>query len=75
MFTDDQNIGILRAARGLLRLRSLNLIRKGNDLADVSDEVVVLFVSADPKPDRQIPIAARDSAIAVSDPNRPNIPG
>jgi hypothetical protein len=40
----------------------------------LSHEVVVLFVRADPKPDNEIAVLLRNSAIVISDSNCPDVP-
>ena len=37
------------------------------------NELVILFVAANPKPDHQLTITARKRAIMISDPHGPNI--
>jgi hypothetical protein len=43
-------------------------------LTESFDEVVVLLVSSDPKPHRQITFPTCESTIAVSNSNRPDVP-
>ena len=44
-----------------------NVVRGARRLAKLSDQIVVVFVCADPKPDDQIPMLLRNSAIVISD--------
>jgi hypothetical protein len=41
--------------------------------ANISNEVVVVFVRADPKPDDKIAVFLRNSAIVISDSHRPHV--
>jgi hypothetical protein len=46
-----------------------------NQLSQLSHEVVVFFVCADPKPHDKVTFSTRQSAIMITDPNGPNIRG
>ena len=49
-------------------------MRGARTLAKLSDEIIVIFVRADPKPDDEITVSLRNSAIVISDSHRPNVP-
>jgi hypothetical protein len=42
-------------------------------LAQLSNQLVVVFVRADPKPDHEIAVLLCDSAIVIADSHRPDV--
>ena len=48
-------------------------MRGARTLAKLSDQTIVVFVRADPKPDDEIAVFLRNSAIVISDSHEPDI--
>ncbi len=48
-------------------------MRGARTLAKLSDQTIVVFVRADPKPDDEIAVFLRNSAIVVADSHGPDI--
>ena len=50
-----------------------NVVRGARTLAKLSDEIIVIFVRADPKPDDEIAMLLSNSAIVITDSHGPDI--
>ena len=58
---------IMKLQKTRVRIRELCI------LANLSKEIVVVFVCADPKPDDEIPVLLCNSAIMIADSHGPDI--
>ena len=67
-----------KAARVAAKKRGQRLsFKPGNQestLPELVNEIVVLLVRADPKPDDKIVMPLRDGTIMIADSHRPNVP-
>ena len=54
-------------------MKPRNVVRGARTLAKLSDQTIVVFVRADPKPDDEIAVFLRNSAIVISDSHEPDI--
>ena len=54
-------------------MKPRNVVRGARTLAKLSDQSIVVFVRADPKPDDEIAVFLRNSAIVISDSYGPDI--
>ena len=54
-------------------MKPRNVVRGARRLAKLSDEIIVVLVRPDPKPDNEIAVFLRNSAIVISDSHEPDI--
>ena len=54
-------------------MKPRNVVRGARTLAKLSDQSIVVFVRADPKPDDEIAVFLRNSAIVIADSHKPDI--
>ena len=54
-------------------MKPRNVVRGARTLAKLSDQSIVVFVRADPKPDDEIAVFLRNSAIVIADSYGPDI--
>ena len=54
-------------------MKPRNVVRGARTLAKLSDQTIVVFVRADPKPDDEIAVFLRNSAIVIADSHKPDI--
>ncbi len=50
-----------------------NVVRGARTLAKLSDEIIVIFVRADPKPDDEIAVLLCNSAVMIADSHGPDV--
>ena len=54
-------------------MKPRNVVRGARTLAKLSGQTIVVFVRADPKPDDEIAVFLRNSAIVIADSYGPDI--